>query len=335
MMKQVYVEDISKGAYLRTVPIPTPGPGEVLVKMMLATIMPIDNAMNSTPAFPPPYVLGPQGAGLIVAAGTGVDKSCIGRKAVVYSGLLRLTERTWQGNWTQYVARKFEEIYVCDQSISYEQAAGMYGNPLTAMGAMRTAERLGTRGTILSAACSEICKKIAMMHREKGIPTINLVRGETNVAILKALGEALVVDVKAPGFEAELKMLIDKYQPNVFIDSVGDEVAQKTFEIMPPRSTLVLFGGLGKAATFPVPVLETVVKEKTVTGYFWSLEDHRKPIAEIKKELDVVNADLKSGGKRFAAPVIKIYPLEDFMLALKEQPKFASQGRCLLKLNEY
>src|SRR6516165_11342449 len=68
--------------HLAEVPVPEPGPGQVLLKVRFAALNPADAflAQAMYPAKPPlPHVLGRDGVGDVVAVGTGVDKALMGR----------------------------------------------------------------------------------------------------------------------------------------------------------------------------------------------------------------------------------------------------------------
>ena len=68
--------------HLADVPVPEPGPGQVLLKVRFAALNPADAflAQAMYPAKPPlPHVLGRDGVGDVVAVGTGVDKALMGR----------------------------------------------------------------------------------------------------------------------------------------------------------------------------------------------------------------------------------------------------------------
>jgi L-iditol 2-dehydrogenase len=107
------------------VPIPTPGPGEVVVKTAVALTCGTDVKMfrRGHPLAKPPQIMGHEFAGTISAVGTGVEKFRVGMKAVAansapcnicYYCLIRqpnLCERldesivgfTWPGAYAEYV----------------------------------------------------------------------------------------------------------------------------------------------------------------------------------------------------------------------------------------
>src|SRR5580693_9410215 len=82
-------------AQLRDVPVGTPGPGEILVRVRAAGLNPIDNKFRegkfrATLKVPLPIVLGNEFAGEVIAAGTGVRKFQVGDRVFARVGMARL-----------------------------------------------------------------------------------------------------------------------------------------------------------------------------------------------------------------------------------------------------
>ena len=74
-MKAAVVPTLGAPLEIRDVPVPTPGPGQVLVRIRAAGVNPVDTYVRSGAyaLLPPlPYIPGGDGAGLIEAVGEGV-----------------------------------------------------------------------------------------------------------------------------------------------------------------------------------------------------------------------------------------------------------------------
>jgi NADPH:quinone reductase len=73
---------------LETRPLPTPAPGEVLVRNHAIGLNPVDwKVLGSLPSWVPGHVPGVDGAGVVVALGGGVDPAWLGRRVAYHQSL--------------------------------------------------------------------------------------------------------------------------------------------------------------------------------------------------------------------------------------------------------
>ena len=143
-------------------PVPTPGPGEVLVKMAAAVVNPSDEGDLSQAAKgkgePLPRVFGREGSGVVVASGGGfMAGGLLGKKV----GVCDMGAGTWQEyicmpakppgmlldinfNFSKRSTSCFPGTCVLDQSLPVESAASFFVNPLTAIGIFDVAKRKGS-----------------------------------------------------------------------------------------------------------------------------------------------------------------------------------------------
>ena len=143
------------------VPLPSPGPGEVLVKMVAAAVNPSDEGDLSEAAKgkggPLPRVFGREGSGVVVASGGGfMAGGMLGKKV----GVCDLKAGTWQEyicmpakppGMVKLVFRKPNhglDVQKCrsgtcvlDQSLPVETAASFFVNPLTGRGRQQSKTR--------------------------------------------------------------------------------------------------------------------------------------------------------------------------------------------------
>ncbi len=331
-MKQVMVEDAKEGIKIKEVPMPKPGPKDVLIKVECAPLMPFDKILGFLGIFPPPYVLGAQASGTVVETGAEVPKEYLNKKVHFGCSLLRLTNGTWQGTWCQFTARPFDDVFVYDQKLSHEVACALYGSPLTAMGLQRQVEAMKPKAVILIPGAGFIAKNLANLLTKSGITVIPLVRNPEGCKIMSDIGHKLVLDTSDSKFEEKMRETIKTYQPTVIVDALSSELSMKIFLMMPRYSTLLIYGALGGMTT-TFPTFPLMLEDKTIKGYYWSYEDFVRPKAEAFKELQIVNQDLSTGGKVFGVPHLRTYALADFKNAIGEQASYASQGYGVIKFH--
>ncbi|MER6631246.1 zinc-dependent alcohol dehydrogenase [Streptomyces sp. NPDC000987] len=85
-MKAAVVTDFGKPLEIRDLPVPEPGPGQVLVKMEASGLCHTDihAARGDWPVKPrPPFVPGHEGVGPVTAVGAGVSADLVGRRVAV------------------------------------------------------------------------------------------------------------------------------------------------------------------------------------------------------------------------------------------------------------
>lgn len=87
--KALVIETPKSPFVLKSIPIPTPGPGELLVKIMAIALNPVDHiiqAQDLLPGVPYPAIIGSDAAGIVEGVGEGVEGFTKGDK--VYVSLL-------------------------------------------------------------------------------------------------------------------------------------------------------------------------------------------------------------------------------------------------------
>src|ERR1700723_3127145 len=122
-MKAILVHDFGGPEVLRLeeVPTPTPGPGQVLVKMHAAGVNPYDTYMRAgTYAVKPepPYTPGSDAAGVAEAVGAGVSKVRTGDR--VY------TAKTITGAYAEYALATETQVNRLPQNVSFDQGAALW-----------------------------------------------------------------------------------------------------------------------------------------------------------------------------------------------------------------
>ena len=74
-------------------------------------------------------------------------------------------------------------------------------------------------------------------------------RRDEQIALLKEIGAAHVLNEKAPDFEATLREVMKAEQPRIFLDAVTGPLASAIFNAMPKRSRWIIYGRLDADAT--------------------------------------------------------------------------------------
>lgn len=157
-------------------------------------------------------VPGLEGAGTVVAMGPGAKaQALIGRTVAITGG----------GTYAQYRLTAADDCLVLPDGITPAQGASAFVNPMTVLCMVDKMRREGHSAIVHTAASSNLGLMLVKVCREEGIPLVNVVRGEGNLARLRALGAEYVCDSTAPTFFADLVTAIQKTGARLAFDAVG------------------------------------------------------------------------------------------------------------------
>jgi NADPH:quinone reductase-like Zn-dependent oxidoreductase len=112
------------------VPDPTPGDGEVLIRLRAASLNHLDVwVRKGLPSVPKPRILGADGAGVVDALGAGVSGFEIGQRVVINPGVMHDSGRVsvigehTDGTHAELIAVPATNVYPLVDDLSFEEAA--------------------------------------------------------------------------------------------------------------------------------------------------------------------------------------------------------------------
>ncbi|WP_428248232.1 zinc-binding dehydrogenase [Ferrovibrio sp.] len=168
-----------------------------------------------------PLPAGVEGAGVVVAAGRGLE-SLLG-KTVAMLG---------DGAYAQYRKLAVDDILVLPDGTSPAEGAAALVNPLTVLGMLETAKRNGHEAIVHTAAASSVGKMLVRTCRQDGVPLVNIVRRPEQVDELRALGAEHVCNSTAPEFRQELAQALEVTGATVCFDAVGGALTGRVLTAM-------------------------------------------------------------------------------------------------------
>ena len=110
-------------------PDPSPGPGEVLIRLRAASLNRLDLwVRRGLPSVPKPRILGADGAGVVEGLGPGVDRFEPGDRVVINPGLehgerITVVGEHTDGTHAELIAVAAENVYPVPEGLSFEEAA--------------------------------------------------------------------------------------------------------------------------------------------------------------------------------------------------------------------
>lgn len=264
-----YGEDVVGGICglkLADRPVPTPGHGQVLVRIEAAACNPSDllllqgkyGALKTLPTVP-----GWEGAGHVVAHGGGwLARWLQGRRVAC------AIQGDCDGTWAQYACANADECIPVRPEVPLEQAAGLIINPLTALGLLDRARRGGHRAAVHTAAASQLGRMLVALTRDRPFPIVHVVRRHDQVELLRSLGATHVLDASAPGFLDAFRTTCRQLQATVAFEAVAGDLTGLLLQHLPPGATVYVYGALSQQACGQIDPIDLILRDKTVAGFF-------------------------------------------------------------------
>ena len=176
-------------------PLPEPGPGEVRVRTVLATIHNHDLwTIRGTYGFKPdlPAASGTEAVGIVDALGEGVDTLKVGQR--VSGGAF--------GVWAEYFVAKAAGLIPVPEAISDETAAQLVSMPFSALALLDSLDLEPGDWMVQNTANGAVGKLVAQFAPARGIHVLGLVRRDAGIDELSALGIHHIVSTESADWRA-------------------------------------------------------------------------------------------------------------------------------------
>jgi NADPH2:quinone reductase len=243
-MKAIQIQSTGGPEVLHLVdlPIPEPGPGQVLIRIEATGLNFIEIYFRKgvyKTAFP--MVPGSEAAGTVEELGPGVTGFKPG-DAVASTAIL--------GSYAEYALVPAAQLVKIPPGLSMEAAAAAILQGMTAHYLSRSTYPLKSGETaLIHAGAGGVGLLLTQMASQLGVRVITTVSTKAKAVLSREAGAADVIIYTEQDFEAEVKRLTDGKGVDVVYDSVGKTTFDKSLNCLRPRGLLALFG----ASSGPVP----------------------------------------------------------------------------------
>lgn len=313
------------------VPVPTPGSGDVLVRLRAAALNHRDLFITRGlyPKIELPVLLGSDGAGEVAALGAGASHVHEGDEVVIDPMLgwgneleTRSVESTilgmpHPGTFAQYVTVPAGNVHPKPRGLSMEQAAAVPLGGATAYRALVTKGRVRAGETVLIPGVGGGVQSFVLLFAKRlGARAIVTSSSDEKLERARRLGADLAVnyarndrwerDVRAAG------------PVDLVVDSSGGDTLAKALSLVRPAGRIVVYGGTRPDATiklFPLFWNEISIAGSTMG----SPRDFRAMLALFDGSLQPV--------------VDRVYPLDEIVAALRHMDDAAQFGKIVLSIS--
>ncbi|MBN2655138.1 MAG: zinc-binding dehydrogenase [Nitrospirae bacterium] len=309
---------------LRDIPVPTPGRGEVLIKIKAALTCGTDLKafLRGHPLIPMPGPFGHEFSGVIAEIGAGVIKfkegdhvMCVhsapcGLCQYCKTGSFNLCENIMQtkvlGAFAEYILIPEhivkQNLFIKPPSIPFEQAAMMEPLACVVHGASQLRVDKDTTALVIGSG------PIGLMHlavmKMKGAKVIVTARNEKRLSIAKQLGADVCVQPEL--LRDAINNMTNKLGTDIVIECTGQpEIWERSVDYTRRGGTVMLFGGCKKGTLVSFDTYRLHYDEITLKGAF-----HFTPA-------DVAHAkELLENGLDLSSIITGTYQLNDLEKAL-------------------
>ena len=304
-------------------PLPEPGPGEVRVRTVLATIHNHDLwTIRGTYGFKPdlPAASGTEAVGIVDALGEGVDTLKVGQR--VSGGAF--------GVWAEYFVAKAAGLIPVPEAISDETAAQLVSMPFSALALLDSLDLEPGDWMVQNTANGAVGKLVAQFAPARGIHVLGLVRRDAGIDELSALGIHHIVSTESADWRARAAEILDGAEPRAAVDSIGGKAAGELLSLLGEGGTLVSFGAMG-SGLLQISSGDLIFKQATVKG-FWASTVSRTMDAATRGALfgELLQ---RVGSGEVPLPVEAVYPFERARDAAAASAVPGRAGKILLRFS--
>lgn len=273
-------------------------------------------------------VLGFEGSGLIIGVGLNVEKSLIGKKVAF---MIDLHDKNSLGSWGEIAITQSKNVLILDEKIDMNQAAYIFGNPLTALCLFNDIIKGKHKCIMMDTASSALGRMIIRLCLKDDIKMINIVRRDVNVGILEEEGSTVNLSSNSTNFYKQIKERINEMKPSLYITCLGGGMQSTLLEYMGERSILCSIGNMNDNKLFGFSTAEFIFKRKEIRG--WFLFPYLKSISDEKLQelLDIIKKNIIAGDKTFLTNIKEEVTLEQFEEGLKRYRQDMSGGKIVIK----
>jgi NADPH:quinone reductase len=308
---------------VETAPLPQPGKGQVLVKVLAAGINRPDCLQRAGGYPPPPGVSDIPGleiSGTILALGAEVPAEALGRK---------ICALTISGGYAGYALAEYALCLPVPQGLSMIEAAGLPETFFTVFDNVFTRGRLKTGESILiHGGSSGIGSTAIQLAREAGARVFATAGSAEKCVFCARLG-AIAINYLEQDFVSEIKRLTDGRGVDVILDMVGGSYLSRNLSILALEGRLVQIAFL-ESSKAEVDFRPVMLKRLTLTGS--TLRPRSVALkAEIARKLETeIWPWLDS--KRVKPMIDRVFPLDQAREAHELMESSAHCGKIILDM---
>lgn len=304
------------------VPIPTPSPDELLIKIEAASLNRADLGLRkgSYRVSPDelPIVPGREFAGIVDKIGRNVSEFETGQRVVAYTG---------KGGYAEYATAKASEVRPVPDGIEPATAAAVPTVFLTAwFGLLKEAKLQSGEWLLVQAGSSGVGIAAIQIGKHCGARVITTSSDDKKARKLQHLGADLVIDYTQNDLVFEVARATARRGVDVVLEMIGGDVYRKSLELLALGGRLVSLGG----AFGPIPETPPQLSDGRKATRF-SITNYLKAHPEDFRQLDTFLTLIKEN--TFFVVIDKAFPLAEARAAQRYLESREHFGKIVLTMS--
>jgi alcohol dehydrogenase, propanol-preferring len=338
MMKAAVAHAFGKPLVIEEVPVPEPGPGQILVRIAATGVCHTDlHAIKGDwPVKPkPPFIPGHEGVGTVVGVGRGATRIKEGDRVGIpwlhtACGYCPYCRTGWetlcarQQNTGYSVNGSFAEYALADPNYVGRLPAGLDWGPAAPVLCAGVTVYKGLKETevkpgewVAVSGIGGLGHMAVQYARAMGMHVAAVDVHPDKLALAKSLGAEVAVDARGKDPIGEIQKAVGGVH-GVLVTAVSPKAFEQAFGMLRPHGTMALVG-LPPGA-FAMPIFDTVLKRITVRG---SIVGTRQDLEE----------SLEFAGNGAVAAHFSWDSLDNVNAVFERMEKGEIDGRIVLRLN--
>ncbi len=156
--------------------------------------------------------VGNEGCGVVVAAGSSPEaQAMLGKTVAAIGGAM----------YSEYRTVPLSALLPLPDGTDPKDGASCFVNPLTALAFVEVMKNEGHSALVHTAAASNLGQMLVKICKADGVPLVNIVRSEAQVALLKGIGASHICNMSDANFTEQLTTALIDTGATIAFDALG------------------------------------------------------------------------------------------------------------------
>ena len=317
------------------IPIPTPGPNEVLVKLICSGVCHSDvhNMLGHT--LMSTDIGGHEGVGLVETLGSSAPQSLLKKRVGIkwlhtYCNTCEIcavdvtacpnqhnSGRDVPGTFQQYTLSPVQGLTLIPESLADEIAAPLLCAGLSMYGSISRSGIQKGEWLVLTGAGGGLGHLGVQIAREKGLRTIAIDTSQRKRELCMSLGATAFLDFKTDDIVEEVKKLTNGYGAHAIICTSGPDVYAQSIRMLRNCGTLVCVGLVTE--NLPVSPFYMLNKAIKIVGSSVGTPKHLEELFKLAEQ-----------GK--VRPLVETKEFADLDKVMRDLASYQVEGRIVVKI---